>query len=47
MYGPQFLIQEFGLFLIQASRYGNIEEYLVEEKVTPAARCFIRIKKEF
>ncbi|MEC0296468.1 site-specific integrase [Peribacillus frigoritolerans] len=33
MYGPQFLIEAFGLSLTQASRYGRIGEYIVEEEV--------------
>lgn len=33
LYGPQYLIEAFGLSLTQASRYGNFEEYLVEEEI--------------
>lgn len=32
-YGPQILIEAFGLSLTQASRYGKFEEYLIEEQI--------------
>ncbi len=33
MYGPQYLIEAFGLLLTPSSRYGKIEEFLVEEEI--------------
>ena len=33
LYGPQYLIEAFGLSLTHASRYGNLKEYLLEEEV--------------
>lgn len=33
MYGPQYLIEAFGLSLTQSSRYGKMEEFLIEEEV--------------
>jgi hypothetical protein len=32
-YGPQYLVEAFGLSLPQAARYGKLEEYLLEEEV--------------
>lgn len=32
-YGPQYLVEAFGLSLTHASRYGNFKEYLLEEEV--------------
>jgi len=41
MYGPQYLIEAFGLSLTQASRYAKIEEYLVEEEVREQREGFL------
>ncbi len=41
MYGPQFLIEAFGLSLTQSSRYGKIEDFLVEEEVREQREGFI------
>lgn len=32
-YGPQYLVEAFGLSLTQASRYGDLQGFLLEEKV--------------
>ncbi|MED1904543.1 site-specific integrase, partial [Cytobacillus firmus] len=32
-YGPQLLVEGFGLSLTQASRYGKLEDYLIEEQI--------------
>lgn len=32
-YGPQYLVEAFGLSISQAGRYGKVEEYLLEEEV--------------
>lgn len=32
-FGPQLLVEGFGLSLTQASRYGKLEEYLIEEQI--------------
>ncbi|QEH69197.1 site-specific integrase [Cellulosilyticum sp. WCF-2] len=32
-YGPQLLVECFGLSMTQASRYGKLEEYLIEEEL--------------
>lgn len=32
-FGPQLLVEGFGLSLTQASRYGNFEDYLIEELI--------------
>lgn len=41
MYGPQYLIEAFGLSLTQSSRYGKIEEFLVEEEVREQREKFV------
>ncbi|MBT2632479.1 site-specific integrase, partial [Bacillus sp. ISL-101] len=32
-FGPQILVEGFGLSLTQASRYGKLEDYLLEEQI--------------
>lgn len=32
-FGPQILVEGFGLSLTQASRYGKLEDYLIEEEI--------------
>jgi hypothetical protein len=32
-YGPQYLVEAFGLSLTQASRYGSMQEFLLEEEI--------------
>lgn len=32
-FGPQLLVEGFGVSLTQASRYGKLEEYLIEEQI--------------
>ncbi|MEY9865208.1 hypothetical protein ABIE66_000587 [Peribacillus sp. B2I2] len=32
-FGPQLLVEGFGLSLTQASRYGKLEDYLLEEQI--------------
>lgn len=32
-FGPQLLVEGFGLSLTQASRYGKLEDYLIEEQI--------------
>lgn len=32
-YGPQLLVEGFGLSLTQASRYGKLEDFLIEEQI--------------
>jgi len=41
MYGPQYLIEAFGLSLTQSSRYGKMEEFLVEEEVREQREGFL------
>ncbi len=37
-YGPQYLVEAFGLSLAQAARYGKMEEFLLAEEVTATGR---------
>jgi sulfur transfer complex TusBCD TusB component (DsrH family) len=32
-FGPQLLVEGFGVSLTQASRYGKLEDYLIEEQI--------------
>lgn len=32
-FGPQLLVEGFGLSLTHASRYGKLEDYLIEELI--------------
>src|SRR5699024_4742435 len=32
-FGPQLLVEGFGISLMQASRYGKLEDYLIEEQI--------------
>ena len=32
-FGPQLLVEGFGISLTQASRYGKLEDYLIEEQI--------------
>ncbi|MDP1421683.1 site-specific integrase [Peribacillus simplex] len=40
-FGPQLLVEGFGLSLTQASRYGKLEDYLLEEQIR-SERNFIK-----
>lgn len=40
-FGPQLLVEGFGLSLTQASRYGKLEDYLLEEQIR-SERDFIK-----
>ncbi|MGM1006245.1 MAG: site-specific integrase [Bacillota bacterium] len=40
-FGPQILVEGFGLSLTQASRYGKLEDYLLEEQIR-SERDFIK-----
>jgi len=42
-YGPQYLVEAFGLSLTHASRYGNLKEYLLEEEVKQQKEDFIEL----
>lgn len=32
-FGPQIVVEGFGLALTQASRYGKLEDYLIDEQI--------------
>lgn len=42
-YGPQYLIEAFGLSLTHASRYGNLKEYLLEEEIKQQKEDFAEL----
>ena len=45
-YGPQYLIEAFGLSLTQASRYGNMQEFLLEEEVKQQREEFLELSRQ-
>lgn len=45
-YGPQYLIEAFGLSLTHASRYGNLKEYLLEEEVKQQKGEFAALSRQ-
>lgn len=44
-YGPQYLVEVFGLSLPQAARYGKLEEYLLEEEVKQQREEFLEMSR--
>src|SRR6266487_3450221 len=45
-YGPQYLVEAFGLSLTQASRYGNLQEFLLEEEVKQQREEFLELSRQ-
>jgi hypothetical protein len=45
-YGPQYLIEAFGLSLTQASRYGNMQAFLLEEEVKQQQEEFLEVSRQ-
>lgn len=45
-YGPQYLVEAFGLSLTQASRYGNMQEFLLEEEVKQQREEFSELSRQ-
>jgi hypothetical protein len=45
-YGPQYLVEAFGLSLTNASRYGNLKEYLLEEEVKQQKEDFAELSRQ-
>lgn len=46
-FGPQLLVEGFGLSLTQASRYGKLEDYLIEESIKNQRELLQNDKKNF
>ncbi len=44
-YGPQYLVEAFGLSLTQASRYGNLREFLLEEELKQQQEGFVELSR--
>jgi predicted MarR family transcription regulator len=42
-YGPQYLVEAFGLSLTQASRYADLKEFLLEEEVKEQRDTFAEL----
>jgi len=42
-YGPQYLVEAFGLSLTQASRYADLKEFLLEEEVKQQRDAFSKL----
>jgi integrase len=45
-YGPQYLVEAFGLSLDQAARYGKMEEFLLEEEVKQQREAFLELSHQ-
>lgn len=45
-YGSQYLVEAFGLSLTQASRYGKMEEFLLEEEVKQQREEFLELSHQ-
>jgi hypothetical protein len=45
-YGPQYLVAAFGLSLTQASRYGKMQEFLLEEEVKQQREAFLELGRQ-
>ena len=45
-YGPQYLVEAFGVSLTHASRYGKIEEFLLEEEVKEQREAFLELSRQ-
>ncbi len=45
-YGPQYLVEAFGLSLTQSARYGKLEEYLLEEEVKQQREEFLELSHQ-
>ena len=46
LYGPHYLVEAFGLSLTQASRYGNMQEFLLEEEVKQQREAFLELSRQ-
>jgi integrase len=44
-YGPQYLVEAFGLSLAQAARYGKMEEFLLAEEVKQQREEFLELSR--
>ncbi len=45
-YGPQYLVEAFGLSLDQAARYGKMEEFLLEEEVKQQREALLELSHQ-
>jgi hypothetical protein len=45
-FGPQYLVEAFGLSLTQASRYGNLQEFLLEEEIKQQREEFLELSRQ-
>lgn len=45
-YGPQYLVEAFGLSLTQASRYAKMQEFLIEEEVKQQREEFVELSRQ-
>jgi len=45
-YGPQYLVEAFGLSLTQAARYAKMEEFLLEEEVKQQREAFLEMSHQ-
>jgi hypothetical protein len=45
-YGPQYLVEAFGVSLTHASRFGKMEEFLLEEEVKEQKEAFLELSHQ-
>jgi hypothetical protein len=45
-YGPQYLVEAFGLSLTQASRYADLKEFLLAEEVKQQRDAFAELSRQ-
>lgn len=45
-YGPQYLVEVFGLSVSHAARYGKMEEFLLEEEVRQQRKEFLELARQ-
>jgi hypothetical protein len=46
-YGPQYLVEAFGLSLDQAASYGKMEEFLLEEEGKQQREALLELSHQF
>jgi hypothetical protein len=46
-YGPQYLVEAFGISLTQAAQYANVKEYLIEEEIKQQRNALLERAEKF
>lgn len=45
LYGPQYLVDAFGISLTHAARFGKMEEFLLEEEIKQQREAFVELSR--